>query len=73
VVSALYLGDVPRARTKRFVNDGGPAGWSPDSKRLVFVYRGGLAVWPVASGTRTTLATGPHVAQADAPPAWQPR
>src|SRR6266536_651598 len=73
VVFALYLGDVSRARTQKFVNDGGPAGWSPDSKTLAFVYRGVLALWPVGAGTRSTLKTGSHVAQADAPPAWQPR
>jgi Tol biopolymer transport system component len=73
VVHALYLGDVTRARTKKFVNDGGPAGWSPDSKTLAFVYRGALALWPVGAGARSTLKTAAHVAQADAPPAWQPR
>ena len=59
---------------KRFVNDGGPAGWSPDSKRLVFVYRGGLGLWPVAAGSRThTQLATPNVQPAgDAPPAWQP-
>ena len=52
----------------------GPAGWSPDSKRLVFVYRGALTFWPVGGKKPSaTLETGLHVAQADAPPAWQPR
>ncbi len=73
IVFALYLADVSPAHVRKFVNDGSPAGWSPDSKRLVFVYRGGLALWPVGSGARTTLKTDSNVAQADAPPAWQPR
>jgi Tol biopolymer transport system component len=74
VVFALYLGDLTRSKTQKFTNDGGPAGWSPDSKRLVFVYRGALAIWPVGGKTPSaTLKTGLHVAQADAPPAWQPR
>ncbi len=74
VVFALYLGDLTNSKTKKFTNDGGPAGWSPDGKRLVFVYRGALTIWPVG-GTRPTgtLETAAHVAQADAPPAWQPR
>jgi Tol biopolymer transport system component len=74
VVSALYMADVARARTRKFTNDGGPAGWSPDSKTLVFVYRGAVVLWPVEARARSaTLKTDAHVAQADAPPAWQPR
>jgi Tol biopolymer transport system component len=73
VVFALYLANVSPPHVRKFVNDGSPAGWSPDGKRLVFVYRGGLALWPVGSGARAMLATGSNVAQADAPPAWQPR
>jgi len=72
VVFAVYLSDVP-GRVKRFVKDGGPAGWAPDGRRLVFVYRGGLALWPVSGSTPTTLSTGTAVPAADAPPAWQPR
>jgi Tol biopolymer transport system component len=73
VVFALYLGNVPRPHVRKVVNDGGPAGWSADGKRLAFVYRGGLALWPLGSGSRAMLSTGSNVAQADAPPAWQPR
>jgi Tol biopolymer transport system component len=73
IVFAVYLADVSPAHVRKFVNDGSPAGWSPDSKRLIFVYRGGLALWPVGSGPRTALTTGSNIAQADAPPAWQPR
>jgi Tol biopolymer transport system component len=72
VVFAVYLGDVP-GRVRRFVKDGGPAGWSPDGKRLVFVYRRGLALWPVSGSSPTTLSTGTAAPSADAPPAWQPR
>jgi Tol biopolymer transport system component len=53
-VYALYLADVPGGRPRRVANDTGPVGWSPDSARMVFVHRGGLALWPVgAGGTRT--------------------
>jgi Tol biopolymer transport system component len=70
LVFAVYLADVG-GRVRKFTNDGGPVGWSPDGKRLVFVYRRGLALWPVAGGTPVTLATGTAVPAGDAP-AWQP-
>jgi len=74
LVYAVYVADIG-GKMKRFVNDGGPAGWSPDSKRLAFVYRGGLGLWTVAAGSRThTQLATPNVQPAgDAPPAWQPR
>jgi len=74
LVFALYLADVAHGKVRRFVTDTGPAGWSPDSKTLVFVRRGALNLWPLsAKAAQATLATGSHVAAADAPPAWQPR
>jgi len=72
VVFAVYLAEVG-GRVRRFVKDGGPAGWAPDGKRLVFVYRGGIALWPISGGTPTTLSTGKAIPSADTPPAWQPR
>ena len=69
----LYLANVRAPhRPRRIVNDTGPAGWSPDGKTLVYVSRGALTLRPVASGQRTVVSTGPHVALGDAPPAWQP-
>lgn len=74
LVFALYLADVSRGKVQRFTNNTGPPGWSPDSKTLAFVYRGGIALWPVAAGgMRTMLTTDSDLPQADAPPAWQPR
>lgn len=70
---ALYLSGVPGGRTRHVANGTGPAGWSPDGRSLVFVYRGALYLWPVAGGKRTAIATGDNVAAGDAPPAWQPR
>jgi Tol biopolymer transport system component len=69
----LYLANVPKPhKPRRIVNDTGPAGWSPDGKTVVFVSRGALTLWVVASGQRTAISSGPHVATGDAPPAWQP-
>jgi len=73
IVFALYRADVKTGKVRKFLNDAGPAGWSSDGKQLVFVYRGGIVLWPLAGGARTTLSTGADVTQADAPPAWQPR
>jgi Tol biopolymer transport system component len=71
---ALYLSELSGKHKRRVAIDTGPAGWSPDGKTLVFVSRGGaLTLEVVAGGARTAIATGPHIAQADAPPAWQPR
>ena len=69
---ALYLANVP-GRARRILYGTGPAGWSPDGKTLVFVYRGALNLLPVAGGARTPITTGSDVAAGDAPPAWQPR
>jgi Tol biopolymer transport system component len=74
LVFAIYLADVTRGKLRRFAINTGPPGWSPDGKELVFVYRGGLAIWPVAgAGNRTMITTASNIPQADAPPAWQPR
>jgi len=72
LVFALYLGDAKTGKSKRFVNDTGPPGWSPDSKMLVYAYHHGLALKPVAGGSPTTITVGSTVIAADAPPAWQP-
>jgi Tol biopolymer transport system component len=71
---ALYLADVPSGRPRHVANGTGPAGWSSDSKSIVFVYRGGLALWPAAGGKpRTRIKTDTDIPAGDAPPAWQPR
>jgi len=70
---ALYLFDATRGKTRKLVNDTGPAGWSPDSKSVVYVAHGDLTLSVVASGKSTKIDTGTHVASGDAPPAWQPR
>jgi Tol biopolymer transport system component len=70
----LYLASVPKPhQARRIVNDTGPAGWSPDGKSLVFVAKGALTLWVVASKASTVLSTAQHIATGDSPPAWQPR
>ena len=70
----LYLANVPKPHAaRRIINDTGPAGWSPDGKTLVFVSRGALTLYGIASKARTAIPTGEHVATGDASPAWQPR
>jgi TolB protein len=70
----LYLANVPKPHgARRIVNDTGPAGWSPDGKNLVFVSRGALNLWVVASKQKTAISTGANIATGDAAPAWQPR
>jgi Tol biopolymer transport system component len=67
----LYLASLPRPhRPRRIVNDTGAAGWSPDSKTLVFVSKGALTLRVVSTGQQTTISTDAHLATGDAPPAW---
>ena len=72
-VFALYLANLRDGRPRRAARDAGPAGWSPDGTHIVFVNRGALALWPVATGTRTTIKAGQSTPAGGAPPAWQPR
>jgi Tol biopolymer transport system component len=68
------LNAVPVTKTKatEIANGSGPAGWSPDSKTIVFVVRGALTLASPNGTNRKPLISGPQVAQGDAPPAWQP-
>lgn len=71
-VFALYLARVSAASARRFVDDARPAGWSPDSRRIVFVNRGGLEVRSVLGSQRSPIPIGLNDLFGDAPPAWQP-
>ena len=71
-VFALYLARVSAASARRFVDDAGPAGWSPDSRRIVFVNRGGLEVRSVLGSQRSSIPIGLNALFGDAPPTWQP-
>jgi Tol biopolymer transport system component len=71
---ALYLARVPAPhRPRRLVNDTGAPGWSADGKTLAYVAQDALTLRTVATGATRTIATGPHIAVGDSPPAWQPR
>ena len=70
----LYLARVPAPhRPRRIANDTGAAGWSSDGKSLVYVHLDALTLRTVATGATRTIATEPHIAVGDSPPAWQPR
>jgi len=40
---------------------------------LAFISKGTLTLRVVATGVQTSISTGSHVADGDAPPAWQNR
>jgi Tol biopolymer transport system component len=74
-VYGLYLVNVSSMKQGRLVDAASPAGWSPDSRRLVYVSAAGLDLQPVAGGAPKSLSVRAGDANAltgDAPPAWQP-
>jgi TolB protein len=74
-VSALYLVRVGATRQRRFADDAGLAGWSPDSRTLIFARGGTLNLQPASGGPAKVIAVGEPEENAplgDAPPAWQP-
>ncbi|MEA2171406.1 MAG: TolB protein, partial [Solirubrobacteraceae bacterium] len=71
---ALYTARVAAPhRARRIVNDTGAAGWSPDGKTLAYVHQGALTLRTIGTGATRTIASKPHLAAGDSPPAWQPR
>ena len=73
-VFALYLQGIASTKPKRAIADVGVvAGWSPDSRRIVYTH-GGVVIEAVGGGTTRTISipTGTSI-QGEAPPAWQPR
>ncbi len=72
-VFALYLAPVSSKQTRRLVDDGGFAGWTPDSRRVVYSTGSGLVVKPVGAGASRTISVGSAIRPlGDSPPAWQP-
>jgi Tol biopolymer transport system component len=74
-VSALYLVRFGARRQRRFADDAGLAGWSPDSRTLVFARRGTLNLQAASGGPAKVITVGEPEENAplgDAPPAWQP-
>ena len=71
---ALYLASAKTGHRVKVANDAGPAGFSPDSKTIVYVAKFKLVFDVVKTGKKTTLDFGDApIAQGDAAPAWQPR
>jgi len=74
-VSALYLLRFWATLQRWFADDSGLAGWSPDSRTLVFARGGTLNLQAASGGPAKVLAVGEPEENAplgDAPPAWQP-
>jgi Tol biopolymer transport system component len=71
-VFALYLARTSESKSRRFIDDVGPAGWSPDSRRIVFLNRFGLEVRSLLGGRPQSISIGLNALFGDAPPAWQP-
>jgi Tol biopolymer transport system component len=73
-VFALYLQRVTSSKPKRAIPDVGVvAGWSPDSRRIVYTH-GGIVIQAVAGGSTKVISVPPDRSlQGEAPPAWQPR
>ena len=74
-VSALYLLRFGATLQRWFADDSGLAGWSPDSRTLVFARGGTLNLQAASGGPAKVLAVGEPGENAplgDAPPAWQP-
>jgi Tol biopolymer transport system component len=72
-VFALYVQSIGSTHRKRFVDDAAVAGWSPDSRVLVYAHGGALNVQALAGGAPTTITVGDPTLDGEAPPAWQPR
>jgi Tol biopolymer transport system component len=73
--SALYLLRFGAARGRWFADDAGVAGWSPDSRTLVFAHSGVLNLQQIGGGPAKVIAVGAVGANSllgDAPPTWQP-
>jgi len=71
-VFALYLARISESKSRRFIDDVGPAGWSPDSRRIVFLNRSGLEVRSLLGGQPRSITIELNALFGDAPPAWQP-
>jgi Tol biopolymer transport system component len=72
---SLFLQDLhPKAPPRTLVLNGGPATFSPDGKRLVFVSGDRLTLRRVTGdGETTSIKTGKLSLTTSTPPVWQPR
>jgi TolB protein len=71
---ALYIQDLRTHKAPQvLLNNGGPASFSPDGKRLAFVAGNRLVLEALAKGTSKSFKTGKFTPTTGAPPVWQPR
>ncbi|MEI7760594.1 MAG: hypothetical protein WCJ67_07440 [Thermoleophilia bacterium] len=72
---ALYLERLLGSnRSPRLLfRDAGPATFSGDGKRLVFVRLGKIWIWRIDTGAATKISTGRIIPSVDSPPALKPR
>jgi Tol biopolymer transport system component len=71
---ALSIQDLRTLKAPRIlVLNGGPASFSPDGKRLVYVARNRLVLRALATGTSRSIKTGKLSPTTGSPPVWQPR
>jgi dipeptidyl aminopeptidase/acylaminoacyl peptidase len=70
---ALYIEDIRKSgsRPRLLLRDVGPATFSPEGQRLLFVAKGGLVVWTLASGTSRVISTGDAYPTVATPPSWR--
>jgi len=68
----LYLENLLSSKKapRLIVKDGGPAGFAPDGKRLVYAVRGKLFIRSVATGATTLVPTRTAVPAYTGPPTW---
>jgi Tol biopolymer transport system component len=71
---ALYIQDLRAHKAPRTLAlNGGPASFSPDGKRLLYVAQNRLVLQVLANGTSRSIATGKFSPTTSTPPVWQPR
>jgi Tol biopolymer transport system component len=71
---ALFVQDLRSHATPRILLlNGGPASFSPDGKRVVFVDQNRLVLQVLPKGTPKPITTGKLAPTTGTPPVWQPR
>jgi Tol biopolymer transport system component len=70
---ALYIEDIRKSgsRPRLLLRDVGPASFSPDGQSIVFVAKGALVIWTLASGASRVISTGDAYPTVATPPSWR--